>query len=41
MLEECKTVTENDLHVLVQAFQNQPITVYGNITNQKMTDETW
>ena len=40
MLKDCKTATENDLHALLQAFQNQPNTVYGNITNEKMTDET-
>ena len=41
MLEDRKTVSENDLHALVQAFQNQQNTVYGNMTNQMMTDETW
>ena len=42
MLKDRKTVTENDLqilHALVQAFQNQPNTAYGNMTNQKTTDE--
>ena len=34
MLKDRKTVTENNLHALVQAFQNQPNTVYGtNATN--------
>ena len=39
MLKDRKTVTENDLHTLVQAFQNQRNTVYDNMTNQKTTDE--
>ena len=41
MSKDRKTVTENDLHALVQAFQNQPNIVYGNMTNQKTTYETW
>ena len=41
MWKDRKTVTENDLHALVQAFQSQPNTAYGNMTNQKTTDETW
>ena len=40
MFKDRKTVTENDLHAPVQAFQNQPNTVYGNMTNQKTMDET-
>ena len=40
ILKDSKTVTENNLHALVQAFQNQPNAVYGNMTNQKTTDET-
>ena len=41
MLKDHKTVTENGLHELLEAFQNQPNTVYGNMTNQKTTNETW
>ena len=40
MLNDRKTVTENDLHALANAFQNQPNTVNGNMINQMMTDET-
>ena len=39
MLKDRKTVTENDLHTLVKAFQNQQNTVYDNMINQKTTDE--
>ena len=38
MLKDRKTVTENDLHVLVQAFQSQPNTAYDNMTIPKKCD---
>ena len=34
MLKDRKTVTENDLHSLVQAFQSQPSTAYGDSNDE-------
>ena len=41
MLKDRKSVTENDLHALFQALQNQPNTVNSNMISQKTTDQTW